>query len=157
VSDAHPLAVAVEPEAVDVGRRFTILVVEDDLKLLRMYEATLSRWPMQPKVITASSATTGLVSMGRFNPDMLITDLHMPGMDGFDMLRELDRIPEASQTVIVAVTGLDDDAIKAHGGVPVGVQVLPKPIPFVRLLDIANVALSLRKARSSRAVTPPVA
>jgi hypothetical protein len=55
------------------------------------------------------------------------------------------------------VTGLDDDAIKAHGGVPVGVQVLPKPIPFVRLLDIANVALSLRKARSSRAVTPPVA
>jgi excisionase family DNA binding protein len=97
VSDAHPLAVAVEPEAVDVGRRFTILVVEDDLKLLRMYEATLSRWPMQPKVITASSATTGLVSMGRFNPDMLITDLHMPGMDGFDMLRELDRIPEAAK------------------------------------------------------------
>jgi CheY-like chemotaxis protein len=82
---------------------------------------------------------------------MLITDLHMPGMDGFDMLRELDRMPETGQTVIVAVTGLDDDAIKAHGGVPAGVQVLPKPIPFVRLLDIANVALSLRKARSARA------
>ena len=127
------------------------------MKLLRMYEATLSRWPMQPKVITASSATAGLVSVGRFNPDMLITDLHMPGMDGFDMLRELDRMPETGQTVIVAVTGLDDDAIKAHGGVPVGVQVLPKPIPFVRLLDIANVALSLRKARSARATSPPAA
>jgi excisionase family DNA binding protein len=151
VADALPVAAPVEPEAVTEDRRFTILVVEDDVKLLRMYEATLSRWPMQPKVITASSATTGLVSMGRFSPDMLITDLHMPGMDGFDMLRELDRMPETGQTVIVAVTGLDDDAIKAHGGVPVGVQVLPKPIPFVRLLDIANVALSLRKARSARA------
>ncbi|MBY0465842.1 MAG: response regulator [Burkholderiales bacterium] len=153
VVDANPVPLAMEPEVVTDGRRFTILVVEDDVKLLRMYEATLSRWPMQPKVITASSATAGLVSMGRFNPDMLITDLHMPGMDGFDMLRELDRMPETGQTVIVAVSGLDDDAIKAHGGVPVGVQVLPKPIPFVRLLDIANVALSLRKARSTRATS----
>ena len=157
VVEASPVAAPVEPEAVTEDRRFTILVVEDDVKLLRMYEATLSRWPMQPKVITASSATAGLVSVGRFNPDMLITDLHMPGMDGFDMLRELDRMPETGQTVIVAVTGLDDDAIKAHGGVPVGVQVLPKPIPFVRLLDIANVALSLRKARSARATSPPAA
>lgn len=153
VVDANPVPLAMEPEVVTDGRRFTILVVEDDVKLLRMYEATLSRWPMQPKVITASSATAGLVSMGRFNPDMLITDLHMPGMDGFDMLRELDRMPETGQTVIVAVSGLDDDAIKSHGGVPVGVQVLPKPIPFVRLLDIANVALSLRKARSTRATS----
>lgn len=144
-------AVAAPPKptepAAPSGHRLTILVVEDDANLLRLYEANLSRWPMQPEVITVNSAIAGLVMMGRCKPDLLITDLHMPGMDGFEMLRELDRIPETAQTIIVAVTGLDPQDIQARGGLPTSVQILPKPIPFSRLLDIANVALSLTKFR----------
>jgi excisionase family DNA binding protein len=128
-------------------RRLSILVVEDDMNLLRLYEANLTRWPMQPEVIAVNSAVAGLLIMGRCSPDMLITDLHMPGMDGFEMLRELDRLPETSQTLIVAVTGLDEEDIKARGGLPSSVQILPKPIPFSRLLDIANVAVTLSKFR----------
>jgi CheY-like chemotaxis protein len=135
-----------QPEAAK-ARRLSILVVEDDMNLLRLYEANLSRWPMQPEVIAVNSAVAGLVIMGRCSPDMLITDLHMPGMDGFEMLRELDRLPETTQTLIVAVTGLDAEDIKARGGLPASVQVLPKPIPFSRLLDIANVAVTLSKFR----------
>jgi CheY-like chemotaxis protein len=37
---------------------------------------------------------------------MLITDLHMPGMDGFEMLQVLSRIPETRHTKMVAVSGL---------------------------------------------------
>ena len=143
------------PSVVPSGHRLTILVVEDDANLLRLYEANLSRWPMQPDVITVNSAIAGLVMMGRCKPDLLITDLHMPGMDGFEMLRELDRIPETAQTIIVAVTGLDPRDIQARGGLPTSVQILPKPIPFSRLLDIANVALSLTKFRKQSDSTAP--
>lgn len=128
-------------------RRLTILVVEDDVNLLRLYEANLGRWPMQPIVIAVNSAVAALVVMGRSAPDILITDLHMPGMDGFEMLRQLDRMPETAHTVLVAVTGLDTADIEARGGLPASVQVLPKPIPFNRLLDIANVAVALSKFR----------
>lgn len=128
-------------------RRLSILVVEDDPNLLRLYEANLRRWPMQPVVVAVNSAVAALVIMGRSSPDILITDLHMPGMDGFEMLRQLDRMPETAHTVLVAVTGIDVADIEARGGLPASVQVLPKPIPFNRLLDIANVAVALSKFR----------
>lgn len=136
-------------------RHLNILVVEDDVNLLRLYEVNLRRWPMQPVVVGVNSAVAALVILGRSSPDILITDLHMPGMDGFEMLRQLDRMPETAHTVMVAVTGLDAAEIDARGGLPASVQVLPKPIPFNRLLDIANVAVALSKFRLNPIVPAP--
>ena len=75
--------------------------------------------------------------MGRVSPDLLITDLSMPGMDGFEMLKVLSKAPEVAQTTIVVVSGLDAAAIETQGGIPAGIEVLPKPIPFERLHSIA--------------------
>ena len=54
------------------------------------------------------------------------------------MLRILRKATEMVNTTIVVVTGLDKDAIAERGGLPDGIEVLGKPIPFDRLLDIAN-------------------
>ena len=144
----HPVHVG-QAEVVIPGqpRRLSVLVVEDDVNLLRLYEANMSKWPMQPEITTVNSAVAGLVMMGRLNPDLLVTDLHMPGMDGFEMLRVLNRLPEASRTSIVAVSGLDAEEIEHRGGLPPEVAVLPKPIPFDWLLSIANVAIELSRYR----------
>jgi CheY-like chemotaxis protein len=75
--------------------------------------------------------------MGSTTPDLLITDLHMPGMDGFEMLKVLSEAPEAAKTTIVVVSGLDAAAIENKGGLPAGIEVLQKPIPFDRLQAIA--------------------
>lgn len=83
--------------------------------------------------------------IGRAPPDLLVMDLHMPGMDGFRMLREMHASPEISNTNIVVVTGLDAAAIAERGGLPAGVEVLPKPIPFNRLLEIATGLVSQRR------------
>ena len=58
-------------------------------------------------------------------------------MDGFSMLRILQQAPELAHTTIVAVTGLDEATIAAKGGLPSGVLMLAKPIPFDRLQEIA--------------------
>lgn len=119
-------------------RRLQIMVVDDDVQLLRLYQANLSRWPMQPNVAVSSEGVDALIMMGRSQPDLLIVDLHMPGMDGFNLLRVLRSKPELDRTTIVVVSGLDAAEIQARGGIPAGIEVFPKPIPFDHLLDIAN-------------------
>jgi len=119
-------------------QKLTIMVVEDDLALLRLYPTNLARWPMAPEVTTVNNAIEALMLIGRKCPDLLILDLHMPGMDGFKMLNVLHETPAMANTTIVVVTGLDDAAILAHGGVPPNIEILRKPIAFARLLSIAT-------------------
>ena len=141
-----PAQIANETEVLTASsRRLSILVVEDDPALLRLYEVNMSRWPMAPKVMGIANAFAALLLMGRGGPDLLITDLHMPEMDGFGMLRVLHKAPEMANTTIVVVSGLDATEIAERGGVPEGIEVLPKPIPFARLLSIATGIVNQRR------------
>jgi excisionase family DNA binding protein len=138
--------------AANTVRRLQVLVVEDDPNLLRLYEANLALWPMAPEVTVIDSAVEALLMIGRSSPDLLITDLHMSGMDGFAMLKVLSKAPEIANTQIVVVSGLDAAQIEALGGVPEGVEVLPKPIPFGRLMAIASSIVSNRGVYMPRSV-----
>jgi excisionase family DNA binding protein len=119
-------------------RRMRILVVEDDPNLLRLYQTQIACWPMPTDLTLVDNAISALLHMGRGGPDLLISDLQMTGMDGFGMLKVLHKAPEMAYTTVVVVTGLDAAEVDARGGVPPGVEVLAKPIPFARLLSIAQ-------------------
>lgn len=129
------VAPASSPQAL---QRLSVLVAEDDPSLLRLYQANMSAWPMAPQVTVVSNGFAALLNLGRTCPDLLVTDLRMPGIDGFVMLRALQKAPEAANTRIVVVTGLGPAEIEARGGLPGGVELLPKPIPFERLQQIAS-------------------
>lgn len=118
--------------------RLNILVVEDDPNLLRLYQANISRWPGKPDVMVLGNAFSALIRIGRSKPDLLILDLHMAGIDGFSLLRVLGKEPETADIRIVAVSGMDRSTIADKGGLPEGVELLPKPIPFARLQEIAQ-------------------
>ncbi|KAB2925208.1 MAG: response regulator [Dechloromonas sp.] len=140
-----------EPAAMTrpAGSRLSILVVEDEAALRRVYELTLARWPMQPRVSTAGDGYEALLRIGLARPDMVISDLRMPGMDGFRMLQALKEQPELADMTLVVVTGLHPEEIADQGGVPEGIPVLPKPIPFQRLLTIAEEVHQRLLSRSS--------
>lgn len=124
--------------AADKERRLRVLIVEDDPSLLRLYQAKMSRWPIKLDLVTVDNAVAALLAIGRGGPDLLITDLNMPFTNGFEMLRVLTRAPEAVNTTIVVVSGLDAAEIARRGPVPPGIEVLSKPVPFDRLLAIAT-------------------
>jgi len=145
---AEALAVETASSA-PATRRLRILVVEDDPSLLRLYGVRLGAWPMAPEVELSNNAFGALLSMGRSCPDMLVTDLHMPGIDGFGMLQALQKAPEAASTRIVVVTGLDAAGIQARGGLPGGVEVLSKPVPFDRLQQIASAVVQERQLQGA--------
>lgn len=115
-----------------------ILVVEDEPTLLRLYRLRISSWPFAPEVRVARNGLEALLKIGEQRPHLLITDLYMPEMDGFKMLRMLRSRPDTEDITIVAVSGLDDEEIAERGGVPEGVRLLHKPIPFPELETIAR-------------------
>lgn len=126
-----------------------ILVLEDDRSLLRLYQTMLAQWPMSPQVIAVDNGIEALLLLERERPDLLITDLSMTGVDGFQMLRILKTNTDHAGMAIVVVSGLDATDIAAQGGIPEGIPILPKPIPFARLQAIA-----LAVANGKQASTP---
>jgi excisionase family DNA binding protein len=126
------------PPAVAGERRLRIMVVEDDPNLLRLYKTQIANWPLATDLMLVDNAIKALLNIGRGGPDLLISDLHMPGMDGFGMLEVLHKAPEMAYTTVVVVTGLAPSDVRARGGMPPGIEILAKPIPFGRLLDIAQ-------------------
>jgi CheY-like chemotaxis protein len=123
-----------------------VLIVEDDCVLLRLYKTVLAEWAIPPQVAVAGSGVDALLKLGREIPDLLIVDLGMPEMNGFHLLRLLKAIPELSRMSIVVVSGLDAEEISLRGGIPVNVTVLPKPIPFATLREIAYGILARKMA-----------
>lgn len=111
----------------------TVVLVEDDADLVSLYDAVISGWELPVKLVTATNGFEGLIEVGRVQPDLLITDLFMPGMDGFQMLASLRAGGRFEHMEVVVVTGLNEADIQAKGGLPEGVRLFGKPVPFERL------------------------
>jgi excisionase family DNA binding protein len=119
------------------GTRLKVLVVEDSRNLQRLYQIVMAQWPMAPEVITVDNGIDALMLLERENPDLLVLDLDMPGVDGFQMVRVLKNNARHADITIAVVSGMDESDIVRRGGVPPEVFVLRKPVPFPKLLAIA--------------------
>ena len=126
--------------------RLKVLVVEDDSVLLKLYKLRINAWNLPIDISTASNGYEALMRVGRESPDMMISDLRMPGMDGFLMIRHLTTSSFREGMEIIVVTGLDEVKITKEGGLPRGVTILPKPVPFEKLRAIAEQILVRRAA-----------
>jgi len=115
---------------------FKVLVVEDDPVQREFYRLQFAEWRLPVNLLMAEDGFEGLLLIGRHAPDLIITDLAMPEMDGFKMIRRLKNLPAASRGNLIVVTALTPQEIKAEGGLPVGIPVYPKPIPFAALRPI---------------------
>lgn len=110
--------------------QLSVMVVEDDAQQLRLYEKHIAAWNMNVQLISARDGYEGMIKIGRKLPDVIITDLLMPNMDGFQMIRAIKDIPELSHTTIIAVSALEAADVKENGGLPLGVLLFTKPVAF---------------------------
>jgi excisionase family DNA binding protein len=76
----------------------------------------------------ADNGYTGLLQLGRKAPDLLITDLAMPDVDGYAMLRTLAGQSDFNRLHVLAVTSLSASAIAERGGLPAQVRVMHQPV-----------------------------
>lgn len=80
--------------------RLRILVVEDDPESLQMMGALLSVWGHEPRLVPAGPPA--LDAIAEEMPDIVLLDLGLPGMDGFEVARRIRRAPHGGDTVFIA-------------------------------------------------------
>jgi CheY-like chemotaxis protein len=90
----------------------TLLVVEDDLDSLDMLEAFLRYFGAS--VLRASTGFEGLERFYERVPDVIISDLNMPGMNGLEMITQIRSLPADRGGLVpaIALTASTDDATK---------------------------------------------
>ncbi len=116
--------------------RLKVVVVEDDAALLKLYRLTIESWNIPVDAKYVSNGLKGMISISKDTPDLLITDLLMPEMDGFKMLNTLWESDEFTRMAIVVVSALPYHEIEQRGGLPRGVRLYGKsPIPFWELKE----------------------
>jgi CheY-like chemotaxis protein len=85
-----------------LARSGTVLLVEDDPDQQRLVRELLEREGLSVDV--AAEGRAALDSLGDAVPDLILLDLMMPGMDGFEFLRRLGQVPAAADVPVVVVT-----------------------------------------------------
>ncbi|NMG67938.1 response regulator [Azoarcus indigens] len=129
-----------------------ILIVDDHPALQQAYRETFSSWDLPLEIEQYDHPLDALVAVGRQPPNLLITDPHIHGMDGFDMIRRLRDNPLADDVAIVAVSTLSQQEIEAAGGLPADVTIYGKPIPFHELHGYMQAMMSRLRRLAARAL-----
>jgi CheY-like chemotaxis protein len=114
---------------------FTIVVVEDHDDARRYLGLFLDR--LGANVVLARNAFEGLEAIKNNHPNLVVSDITMPGMDGFGLLREIRALgPQAGGSVpVIAMTALGTHADRARI-LNAGFQAyLPKPFTPDRLVE----------------------
>ncbi|MDP2887187.1 MAG: response regulator [Ignavibacteria bacterium] len=89
-----------------MGKKKQILVVDDEPAWLKSVTHVLKKQGYQVKgVQTAAEALALLV---KYRPDLIVSDLRMPDMNGFDLLDKIRHLPKISSTPVVFFSAIDD-------------------------------------------------
>ncbi len=115
-----------------------ILIIEDDTHIGNVLEETLTK--EKYIVIRAYSGTEALLILSQSNPDLILLDLMLPGLDGEDVLPKIKTIPVI---VISAKADVDHKVDLLLGG---AVDYVTKPFHMKELL--ARISVHLRNAES---------
>ena len=124
------------PQARDIIPR-TVLYIEDNPVNLLVMQAMIARIP-KLEMISADDGAPGLEMALRAQPDLILTDIQMPGMDGFELLRRL-REHEATRAIPVVAISADamPDAV-ARGKSAGFVEYLTKPVQMDALHEVVQ-------------------
>ena len=109
-----------------------ILVVDDILPNIKLLEAKLLADYYE--VITASSGFEALEAAEEHNPDLILLDIMMPGMDGFEACTKLKANPKTQHIPVVMVTALDQPEDKVKGLSCGADDFLTKPVEDLPLM-----------------------
>ena len=104
------------------------IIIDDERLARNELKKLLLEFPEIEVIEEATNAKEGIEKIEMLNPDLIFLDIQMPGKTGFDMLQELDRIPQ-----VIFTTAYDEYALKAFE--VNALDYLMKPIELKRLAD----------------------
>jgi CheY-like chemotaxis protein len=135
-----------------------VLVVDDNRTNRRILKETLARWEMRPTSVDSGMSALSELSAAHDAGDpyaLILTDMHMPHMDGFDLIRRVRAMPEMSTLAIMMLTsaGYRDD-IERCRDLNLSVHLV-KPIRQSELRDAILRTMGTTEADSAPALSFP--
>ena len=140
----HPAARDLLPET-DCGDRLdglTVLIVDDEPDTRAMLKAGLARCGAQ--IVAAASANEAFAAIDGDLPDLLISDIGMPGVDGYELIRRLRKLPaqQGGKIPAIALTAYARVEDRMHT-LRAGYQMhVPKPVDLAELVAVASSLVS---------------
>ncbi len=122
-----------------MARQYKILLVDDETDLLRLWRLRLES--KNYHVATATSGEEALATFSTFKPDVVLTDLRMPGIDGIALFEAIRNLNKSVPVIIITAHGSIPEAVEAtRQGV---FSFLTKPIEGATLLEEIEKAIEV--------------
>jgi DNA-binding response OmpR family regulator len=123
--------------------RGSLLVVDDDLPARQTLEALLTGEGYD--VRCAPNGKTALMFAGEDPPELILLDIRLPDLDGFEVCRHLKEDPRTGNIPVIFLSGLDEVVDKVKGFAVGGVDYITKPFQSEELLARVETHLTLRR------------
>ena len=120
---------------------FSVLVVDDNPDDRDLLCALVEIAVPGARIVVAPNGFDALIEVGKAMPDLIVTDITLPHMDGVEMIRHLSTQGDARPPAIVAVSAHSPAHVEKMGGLPAGVTLLAKPVEPAKFLETVNQAL----------------
>jgi len=91
-----------------------VLVIDDEENLLQVISRLLQELIPDCEVLTASSGVKGLKKAKREQPDTILLDIRLPGVDGFEVCERLKADKETERIPVVMLSGIQTDVKSRH-------------------------------------------
>jgi len=135
--------------------RFKVLVVDDEANIRDVLVEHLSTRETGYEVMTAADGFEAGRLVATFRPDVVLLDLRMPGMDGFQICRTIKADPDTASTVVIAMTGYFSPETEARIQECGAVRCFAKPVePSTISAFIDTVATGQNTAKKTRRRKP---
>ena len=122
-----------------------VLLVDDTRTLLSLIQVYLMGWDME--FVEARDGKQGLEQARLHRPALVISDVRMPGMDGFELCAAIRADKDLHGTPIVLLTSLNDDASRRKGRLVGASAFLTKPVSVDELRRTVSEILKLPTRR----------
>ncbi len=116
-----------------------ILVIDDEPEITDIIETFLENAGYQVK--SENSSVIGIERAKSFLPDLILLDIMMPFMDGYEVCKELKKSEETSKIPVIFLTGKDARSDEGKSFKVGGDLFIKKPFSCERLLEIVKVVL----------------
>ena len=122
------------------------LIVEDDVDATVIFDEALQAAGFETETI--NNGTAAAKRLTEIVPELVVLDLHLPGVGGTTILDQIRSDPRLAPTQVIVITGdstlADDPKLQTAA-----VQILVKPVTYSRLRDLARLLmLSIKRAKS---------
>lgn len=114
----------------------TVLIVDDNIKNLDLFKDFVESWGYE--TVTAQQGKDAISLAERYLPDIILLDVMLPGMSGYEVCRELKENKKTQHIPVVMITVLNDIADRIHGYKIGADQFLVKPVDYNELHAILD-------------------